>query len=86
MIRPLYSFEAIQAGPHLLVDACVPFSVGVKIFALISAAAGEDQASVATKRPPTVPMRKPGFGISEMAAPEKQARSAPTAAKRRPRN
>jgi hypothetical protein len=87
MNRPLYSFAVMQSGPHMLVDACVPFGVGIKIFEVISAAADADRVPVATKRPPNVPARKPEFVAHSVTIgnPSKRsvAKRAPKTAKRR---
>jgi hypothetical protein len=70
----------------MLVDACVPFSVGVRIFEVISAAADADRVPVATKRPPIVPLREPEFAVHSVtnrSPSKKTAKRAPKTAKRR---
>ena len=87
MDRPLYSFGMTQAGPNLIVDACAPFSVGCKIFKLISASAEADSAPIATKRPPIKLAREPEFSVrsvtTKMTATKKPAKLALKVAKRR---
>jgi hypothetical protein len=87
MNQPLYSFALSQSGSHMLVDACVPFGVGIKIFEVISAAAAADRVPVATKRPPNVPLLKPEFAVNSVTTrnPSKKsvAKRTPKPAKRR---
>jgi hypothetical protein len=87
--RPLYSFEIIQSGPYIILDACVPFSVGCEVFELISAAAVKDRAPVATKRPAIKLASEPAFALltveqKRAGSKKRAAKSAQKAPKRRP--
>ena len=74
MPRPLYSFELVQSGQHVVVDACVPLGVGHKIFQMIAAAATVDRAPIATKRPPNVLSRDPELVLRSVASTKPRSR------------
>ncbi|WP_271612667.1 hypothetical protein [Bradyrhizobium sp. CCBAU 21362] len=46
----LFSFDFTQSGENLILNACVPFSVGVDVFRMISEAASREKLPVKTKR------------------------------------
>lgn len=83
MARPLYSFELVQSGQQVVVDACVPLSVGYKIFQLISTAAQADRATIATKRPP-LKLDNPQLVLRSV--PSDTSKAAPKPTKRRTRS
>lgn len=46
----LFSFDFTQSGENLIVNACVPFSVGVDVFRMISEAASREKLPVHSKK------------------------------------
>jgi hypothetical protein len=81
MNRPLYSFELVQSGQHVIVDACVPLGVGYKIFQLISTSAKADRAPIATKKPPLQLTKDPEMVLRSV--PSQTTKPAQKVAKRR---
>jgi hypothetical protein len=84
MNRPLYSFELVQSGQNVVVDACVPLGVGHRIFQMITAAAKADRAPIATKRPPQLKLAK-NPELVLRSVPSLPTKPAPKVAKRRTR-
>jgi hypothetical protein len=84
MNRPLYSFELVQSGQNVIVDACVPLGVGHRIFQLIATAAKVDRAPIATKRPSHLKLAKNPEMVLR-SVPLLAAKPAPKVAKRRTR-
>jgi hypothetical protein len=84
MDRPIYSFEFVQSGKNMIVDACVPLELGHEIFRLVAAAAKADRAPVASKRTVKIP-KDPEFRVRSVArkAPQRSKAKKPTKAKPR---
>jgi hypothetical protein len=87
MDRPIYSFEFVQSGKNMIVDACVPLEIGHEIFRLVAAAAKADRAPIATKRPTLKLTRPPEMVLRSLDIPgaSRATKSAPKVGRRKPK-